>query len=183
MIPNIITSLRILLLFPLFGLLATGALEWRWAALACFLLAGLTDVLDGWLARKLNQTSALGAILDLIADRLLTLAAVAGLMLAGGLGPLAAVAGVVLLVRDIVVSALNEALPGKLAIRVSMLERFKIALQIVGLALLIAPPVFTLGGIVGQYELGELCLLVSAAMALATLADYAGRARRAFRQG
>lgn len=183
MTANLVTSLRLLLLIPLYLLLAGGGLEHRWPALGIFLAAGLTDVLDGWLARRLNQASALGAMLDLVADRLLTLVVVAGLIVGGSAGPLAAAAGVVLIARDLIVSALNELLPGRLNIKVTLLERQKIVLQILGFAMLIAPPVINLAGLVGQYQLGELCLIVSAVLALATLVDYVGRAMRALRTG
>lgn len=181
MTANIITTLRILLLIPLYWLLASGKIELRWWAVGVFLAAGLTDIVDGWLARRLNQTSAFGAMLDLIADRLLTLTAVAGLLVGGGLGPLAALAGVILIARDAIVSALNEALPGKLAIRVTTLERVKVAFQIVGLAVLMAPPGWSLGGLIGPYEFGQLCLVLAAGAALVTLVDYVGRALKAFR--
>jgi phosphatidylglycerophosphate synthase len=183
MIANAVTALRILMVLPLGWLLADGGLEHRWMAAALFLAAGLTDILDGWLARTLNQTSPFGAMLDLVADRLLTLSVVAGLIIGGGVGPWAAGAGVVLLARDLIVSALNEALPGKLAIRVTPTERFKIALQFLGFGLLIAPPVLRLDGLAGQYQLGELCLVTSALFAGVTLVDYLGRALKAFRTG
>jgi CDP-diacylglycerol--glycerol-3-phosphate 3-phosphatidyltransferase len=183
MTANIVTGLRILLLIPLYLLLAGGAPELRWWALGLFLAAGLTDVLDGWLARRLNQASAFGALLDLVADRLLTLSVVAGLIAGGGLGPWAAGAGIMLIARDIVVSALTEALPGKLVIRVSPIERIKITLQIVGFALLIAPPVWRIGGLLGQHQAGGLCLVAGAVLAGVTLVDYVGRAVRAMRAG
>jgi CDP-diacylglycerol--glycerol-3-phosphate 3-phosphatidyltransferase/cardiolipin synthase len=48
---------------------------WRWAAVGVFVLAGVSDAVDGYLARHWNQSSALGALLDPIADKLLLLAA------------------------------------------------------------------------------------------------------------
>jgi len=178
---NIVTSLRILLLIPLGLLLAGGGLEQRWWALGLFLAAGLTDIVDGWLARRLNQASAFGAMLDLVADRLLTLSVVAGLIVGGGAGPWAAAAGIVLIARDIIVSALTETFPGRLAINVTPIERIKITLQTLGFALLIAPPVWRLGGLASQYQAGELCLVAGAILAGVTLVDYVGRAIRAFR--
>jgi CDP-diacylglycerol--glycerol-3-phosphate 3-phosphatidyltransferase/cardiolipin synthase len=62
---------------------------WRWAALGVFVLAGVSDAIDGYLARHWNQSSALGALLDPIADKLLLLAALVTLsfMPVGHLSP------------------------------------------------------------------------------------------------
>ncbi len=57
--------------------------EWDGWALVVLMVSGLTDYLDGWLARTLNQTSKLGQILDPVADRLYILAVVVGLALRG----------------------------------------------------------------------------------------------------
>ncbi|WP_374468320.1 CDP-alcohol phosphatidyltransferase family protein [Phenylobacterium sp.] len=181
MIANAVTSLRIVLLAPLYGLLALGEGDQaRWWALAVFLAAGFTDVVDGFLARRLNQVSAFGAMLDLIADRLLTVVTLLGLLVAGTLSGWGALAALALIVRDLVVASFNEALPGRLEIRVSPLERVKITCHFVAAGLLLAPPFFDLAG-VGQHALGAGLLAVAAALAMVTLADYAGRARRAFR--
>ncbi|MFD1249210.1 CDP-alcohol phosphatidyltransferase family protein [Nocardioides ginsengisoli] len=76
-IPNLISGLR-LLGVPLFLYLVLGP-EADVAALVVLMLSGVTDFLDGWLARKLNQQSELGKLLDPIADRLYILAVVVGL--------------------------------------------------------------------------------------------------------
>src|ERR1700729_1273432 len=54
---------------------------WRWAAIAAFVIAGVSDAVDGYLARHWNQGSALGALLDPIADKLLLFAALVTLSL------------------------------------------------------------------------------------------------------
>jgi cardiolipin synthase len=76
-IPNVLSLLR-LAGVPLFLWLVLGPEEDAWA-LALLMVSGVTDFLDGWLARKLNQQSALGQILDPVADRLYILAVVVGL--------------------------------------------------------------------------------------------------------
>lgn len=76
-IPNLVSVVR-LAGVPLFLWLVLGPEEDGWA-LAVLMLSGVTDWLDGFLARKLNQTSRLGQVLDPVADRLYIFAVVVGL--------------------------------------------------------------------------------------------------------
>lgn len=78
-VPNLLSMAR-LAGIPLFLWLVLGPEEDGWALLV-LAVSGLTDFLDGWLARKLDQQSVLGQLLDPIADRLYILAVVIGLML------------------------------------------------------------------------------------------------------
>lgn len=197
MISNAITIFRTLLTIPLFALLAFGGNAW--IALALFLGAGLLDMVDGKVARARNEVSPFGAMIDLIGDRLLTAAAVLGLALGGSTG---AIVGIVLIVRDLVVASLNEALPGKLDIRVSVVEKFKIALAFIGLSLLMvakgcaqasasqiaewpsAPDAGWASGVLGLMieQVGGAALALSAALTLITLIGYWRRALRAFQR-
>lgn len=68
MLPNILTTLRLILAPIIIYCIFTHMFK---AALALFIIAGLTDFLDGYLARKFNQSSKLGSIIDPIADKLL----------------------------------------------------------------------------------------------------------------
>lgn len=78
-LPNALSALR-LAGVPLFLWLVLGPEEDGWA-LAVLMISGVTDFLDGWLARRLGQTSPLGQLLDPVADRLYILAVVVGLAL------------------------------------------------------------------------------------------------------
>ena len=78
-IPNLLSALR-LAGVPVFLWLVLGPEEDGWA-LALLMVSGFTDFLDGWLARKLDQQSVVGQILDPVADRLYILAVVVGLAL------------------------------------------------------------------------------------------------------
>jgi len=107
------------------------ALE-RWA-LVLFVLACITDFLDGWVARKLNATSIWGAILDPIGDKILICGAILGL---AAQGPQAQVAipFAVILFREFAVSALREgAAPKGVKIPVTMLAKWKTTLQMVAI--------------------------------------------------
>ncbi len=68
---NAVTLLRALLIAPIFGLLWAGQTR---AALGLYVLAAATDLIDGWLARRFNQSSAFGAQLDAVVDNLFSLA-------------------------------------------------------------------------------------------------------------
>ena len=141
-IPNLLTWLRILLI-PVFvtvfylsdstlnphlkNLIATGV----------FLLAAVTDWLDGYLARRLDQSSAFGAFLDPVADKLMVAAA---LILLVELGRADAVIAFVIIGREITISALREwmAKVGESkSTAVSMLGKVKTAFQMLAIALLL----------------------------------------------
>lgn len=93
-VPNMLTALRFVLI-PVYVILF--CLGGRVAAFVVWLLAGLTDVLDGHLARKRNEVTYVGAMLDPLADKLMMLAVMLSLLFAGDL-PLAA--AIAMLVRD-----------------------------------------------------------------------------------
>lgn len=73
-IPNTITLSRVILVIPLLFCLYQSDIFYQWIALSIFLLASLTDWLDGYLARKLNQVTPLGKFLDPLTDKILVIA-------------------------------------------------------------------------------------------------------------
>lgn len=176
MIANLVTASRIVLLVPLYVFMTMAGPGAAWAALVTLVLAGLTDVVDGRIARALNQVSALGAMLDLISDRLLTVVLIFGLMAGGQLAGPWIVAGLVLLGRDLVVASFGEALKGAVRFPVTAVEKVKIALQFAGFGLLVAPPVVAF-----QHDAGRWALAASAALCLATLVGYTRTAVAAIR--
>jgi CDP-diacylglycerol--glycerol-3-phosphate 3-phosphatidyltransferase len=143
-LPNLITGLRLVLaLFTFFALAGAAllsdrlppetqfALE-RWAFWA-FVVAALTDFVDGWLARRLHAETIWGAILDPIADKVLVCGVVLGLL---ALGPNAAVAipAALILFREFTVSALREVAAGKgISLPVTLLAKWKTTLQLIAL--------------------------------------------------
>ena len=138
-IPNILTLLRIFLI-PVF--LAVFYLPFAWSAqiaAVVFGVASLTDWLDGYLARRLGQSSPFGAFLDPVADKLMVAAA---LILVVERDPTAimAVPAVVIIGREITISALREwmAEVGERArVAVSVVGKFKTAAQMVAILLLV----------------------------------------------
>jgi CDP-diacylglycerol--glycerol-3-phosphate 3-phosphatidyltransferase len=167
---NIITLLRIAFLPFVYMALAAGTETGRWLGLALFILAALTDLIDGYIARTTGTASPLGAMLDLGADRLLTLATVAGLLVGGALGPFAMAAGVVMVARDLIVATFGEALGKGGRMAESKLERPKIALQFMGLGLLILP----MSGF--SSRAGAIALIGASVLATMTIVVYARHA-------
>jgi len=106
-IPNIVTAFRVLLI-PVFVIVYF--LDWKWAREAgafIFWLAAITDWFDGYLARKLKQTSAFGAFLDPVADKLIVAAAL--LMITHTYEtPWITIPAIILMLREVYVSALRE---------------------------------------------------------------------------
>jgi CDP-diacylglycerol--glycerol-3-phosphate 3-phosphatidyltransferase len=123
------------------------------AACAAFALAGITDTLDGYYARKLGQTSRLGAFLDPVADKLIVAAA---LVLIVSKDPrwFVVMMAIIIIGREIAVSALREwmaEIGARGRIKVSTLGKYKTVMQIVGLSMLLfredlfGIPMYTLG--------------------------------------
>lgn len=174
MLANLITGIRLLTLGPLYWLITQESASARWAALAVFALAGLSDILDGWIARRYGLTSRFGAFLDLVADRLLTMVSLTALLVGGALPGWWALAGLLLIGRCVVVASLGEAF-GDQGLKVTGFEKAKIALQFLGLSLLIAPTLFSSQVLLGRASLGL------AALAAAWLVS--GYVRRALALG
>ncbi len=141
-IPNALTWLRIILI-PFFILAFYLPFSYsRVTAAFLFLLAAITDWLDGFLARQLKQSSAFGAFLDPVADKLMVAAALI-LLVVQYPNLWMAIPGIVIVSREIVISALREWMAelGKRAVvKVSILGKFKTAVQMIALLVLISQP-------------------------------------------
>lgn len=112
--------------------------SWRiWGAGGLFVAAGLSDALDGWLARRLNIVTELGSILDPVADKVMHAAAL--IMLTAD-GRVPAVAAAILLVRDFLVGGLRQTEQGRGALAVSGVAKVKTALQFLALSVLLFAP-------------------------------------------
>lgn len=138
-IPNILTGFRILLI-PVFVLLYYLPVTWSAPSAAfIFCLAGVTDALDGYLARRLNQQTAFGAFLDPVADKIMV--AVSLVMIVEHYAVIwIAVPAMVMICREIVISALREwmaELGKRSSIAVSWVGKIKTATQMLALFLLI----------------------------------------------
>ena len=135
--PNAVTGARILMVPVLVGSFFVAGPAGLWLGLAVFVAAAVSDYLDGWLARRLDQHSLVGRILDPIADKLLVAAALV-MLATDERAPVIAV--VAILARELLISGLREALAGKVALPVQPLAKWKTAAQMVAIALLLLAP-------------------------------------------
>ncbi|MDP1957410.1 MAG: CDP-diacylglycerol--glycerol-3-phosphate 3-phosphatidyltransferase [Rhodocyclaceae bacterium] len=137
-IPNLLTWTRILLIPLVIGVFYAplSAYEQNLIATCAFIVAAVTDWFDGWLARKLGQTSAFGAFLDPVADKLMVAAAVVMLV---ELGRADAVVAFIIVGREIAISALREwmaKIGAARSVAVSFIGKLKTTAQMVAIPLL-----------------------------------------------
>tara|TARA_Y100000768_G_scaffold388558_1_gene385218 strand:- start:70 stop:606 length:537 start_codon:yes stop_codon:yes gene_type:complete len=141
---NYITILRILLIFPVLILSSQEPSPINWIALILFVIAGITDHLDGYVARKTGSASTFGALLDLVADKLLIIITLTYLISSDS-GLMLIIPSLIIIIREIVISSLRQLLAekeGKNPIKVSFIAKSKTTLQIFSLSFLIISPNF-----------------------------------------
>jgi CDP-diacylglycerol---glycerol-3-phosphate 3-phosphatidyltransferase len=143
-IPNALTLLRIGLI-PIFIIIFYLPFVWaHYAAAFVFLFASVTDILDGYLARKLKQISSFGTFLDPVADKLLV---ASSLLLLLGVKEIEYITlpAIIIVGREIVISALREwmaELGLRASVAVSWMGKIKTCTQMIAIALLILFPPF-----------------------------------------
>jgi len=170
-LPNLLTMSRIGVLPLLLGLLFVEGDLWKWLACALFVLAAVTDFLDGYLARSWAQQSAFGRFLDPIADKILVAATLMSLVAVGQIDGWAIVPALIILCREILVSGLREFLASlRVGLPVSRLAKWKTGIQMTAIGVLIvgdSGPVFLPVTLIGQIG-----LWMAAALTLVTGYDY-----------
>jgi cardiolipin synthase len=143
-LPNLLTYGRIAAVPVVVALMywqsiLQGGLWLRWVALAIFITAGITDVLDGYFARSWDQQSLLGRMLDPIADKLLVSSCLLMLAAEDTIKGVALIAAVIILCREILVSGLREFLAElRVSVPVTRLAKWKTTWQLVAVGFLIA---------------------------------------------
>ncbi len=178
-LPNLVTLLRIVLIPLIVGVFylpdAWLAEEGKnIAATAIFIFAAITDWLDGYLARKLNQMSAFGAFLDPVADKLVVVGALIVLLT---LGRVDMVVGLIIIGREIAVSALREwmAQVGQAkSVAVAFVGKLKTVLQMVAIPLLLFED--RLFGIIDCHALGTILIYIAAVLTVVSMLYYLRRA-------
>jgi CDP-diacylglycerol--glycerol-3-phosphate 3-phosphatidyltransferase len=144
----------------------------RWVALGVFAVAGITDYFDGYLARAWSQQSALGRMLDPIADKLLVAACLLMLVADRTISSWSIWAAIVILSREILVSGLREYLAElRVSVPVSAIAKWKTTLQLVAVGFLIAGPAGE-AVLPGTTLIGLVLLWIAAVLTLWTGWDY-----------
>ena len=167
-LPNQLTIGRILAI-PVICLFLVSGWEWlRWLALLLYIAAAVTDWLDGFLARRMNLNSALGKMLDPIADKLLVGALLITLAWTHHLTGWDLIPAIAIMMREIFVSGLREYL-GKVDVDVPVtwLAKWKTTIQLVAIGLLIASPM-----LLGLVFIGHFLLWVAAILTVWTGWEY-----------
>lgn len=170
-IPTLLTWLRIVLI-PVFVVIFYLPIDSAraWTALI-FILAAITDWLDGYLARLLNQTSALGAFLDPVADKLMVAMALV-LLVQSDPTPWLAIPAAIIVCREIAVSALREwmaEIGARARVAVSVVGKIKTTAQMFAIILLLFQN--PLAGL-PTHTIGLILLYVAAGLTLWSMIVY-----------
>lgn len=182
-LPTLLTWSRILAI-PL--LVIVFYLPWQEqminiCATAIFVVASVTDWLDGWLARRLGQTSAFGAFLDPVADKLIVCAALVFLV---KLGRLESVVAIIIIGREITISALREwmaQIGARASVAVHSIGKLKTIAQLVAIPMLLYYD--RLFGLIDCRLIGHWLILVAAVLTVWSMLYYLRRAWPYLRDG
>ena len=167
-LPNALTVGRIVLVPFFVAAFFLPPEPGRWIVFVLFCIAGITDLFDGMIARKLNAESSLGRMLDPIADKLMVSAALLMLAADGTLKGIHLMAGLVILCREILVSGLREFLAGAdVSLPVTRIAKMKTTVQMVAIGALIASSA-TENMLPGVTLLALVCLWIAAGLTVYT---------------
>ena len=173
-----ISCLRIVLIVPIIYFLhlgeghefsGSGPNIYFYFAFSLFVIAGLTDYLDGYIARKLNTETHSGALLDLIADKLLVSLIMVWLVLIEDTGAVA-IPALIIVARELVISTLRQYIIEKREkkdLSVSFIGKSKTTIQIIAISMLILAQ-----EIMGIYTLSIIAIWFAAIFSLYSLFKY-----------
>lgn len=173
-LPNLLTWTRILAIPMFIGIfyfpdhLLTLHEKNLWATVL-FTAAAITDWLDGWLARRLNQLSAFGAFLDPVADKLMVAAALIVLV---EIDRASAIVAVIIIGREITISALREwmaQIGASKSVAVNFLGKIKTASQMIAIPMLLYHDAL---GAFNTKLFGDWLIWLAAALTLVSMAYY-----------
>lgn len=177
-LPNKLTVLRVLMIpfFVVFMLTDLGGASGKWIALAIFIIASLTDLLDGKIARKYNLVTNFGKFMDPLADKLLVGAAMICLV---EMGRLPAWIVIVIISREFIISGFRLiASDNGIVIAASYWGKFKTVFQMAMIIVLIAAFEGSVFAVVEQ-----ILIWVSLILTIVSLVDYIRKNKEVLTQG
>lgn len=176
-LPNKLTVLRVILVpfFVFFMLTDVGGAANKWIALGLFIIASLTDMLDGKIARKYNLITNFGKFMDPLADKLLVCSAMICLIPSGRLNTAIVI---VIIAREFIISGFRlVASDSGIVIAASYWGKFKTVFQMVMIIVLIAD----LGGVFDL--IGQILVWIALALTVISLIDYVVKNRQVLTHG
>ncbi len=176
-LPNKLTVLRIIMVpfFVFFMLTDVGGAANKWISLVIFVVASLTDLLDGKIARKYHLVTNFGKFMDPLADKLLVCSAMICLIPSGKLD---AAIVIVIIAREFIISGFRlVASDAGIVIAASYWGKFKTVFQMAMIIVLIAD-------IGGMFDLiGTILIWIAVALTVISLADYVWKNRQVLTEG
>ena len=167
-IPNLLTYARIVAVPVVVILVVAGSPALRWLALIIYIAAAISDYLDGYLARRWNQGSELGRMLDPIADKLLVGALIVAFAWDHSFGAWDLIPALAILLREIFVPGLREYMgPKNIVVKVMQLAKWKTTVQMLALVFVFLAPLMSGAGLVAV-----LLLWLAAILTVVTGAQY-----------
>lgn len=166
-IASYVTSLRIILIIPI---VFFASISEVYLSLFLFIIAGLTDYLDGFIARKTNTTTSLGALLDLLADKLLVcLVLIWCVFLTNSV--LIIIPAIIIISRELIISSIRQFLVeknGMNPIKVTYIAKSKTTIQMIAISFLILSPEMELW----FYNVTIVLMWIAALISIYTLYNY-----------
>ena len=164
-LPNLLTISRIVVIPVIFLSIYIHTALWSMLAAVLFIIASITDYLDGYLARSRNETSAFGRLLDPIADKLLVASALIVILADDMVHPINFIPVIVILCREILVSGLREFLAEvNVGMPVTRLAKWKTGFQMTALSMILVGYMF--------HDLGVVLLWIAAVLTFVTGYQY-----------
>lgn len=196
-VPNQLTVFRVILIIPFVVMMLGCNAEWPWllqifgtkavleyASLALFIIASLTDLLDGKIARKYNVVSNFGKFMDPLADKLLVCAA---MILLVEMGRIPSFIVVIIISREFIISGFRLiAADNGVVIAASYWGKFKTTFQMImiGMMIVLDAPFLTDASLVAAYGvLANIIMWIALALTIISLVDYLVKNRDIMKEG
>lgn len=170
-LPNLLTISRIVVIPVIFLAIYIHYAWWSVVAAVLFVLASITDYLDGYFARSRNQNSVLGRLLDPIADKLLVVSALLIIVANHMVCPITYIPVIIIMCREVLVSGLREFLAEfRVGMPVTRLAKWKTGFQMTAISMILFQNLYLIGKPVSV--VGEILLWIAGILTFVTGYQY-----------